>query len=191
MCGAPLGSGPHTHVVDLDERGVRCACRACALLFVQQGAARGRYRTVPDRVLADPGFSLGEAQWAELGVPVHLAFFFRNSRLGQWIAMYPSPAGATEAPLPQDAWARLAGASALAAEIQPDVEALLVYAPRGRTALESFLAPIDTCYELVARIRTTWRGFDGGEESRRSIEAFFQSLRQRARPLRRAPGTGG
>ena len=166
-------------MVDLEQRSVCCACRACALLFVQPGAARGRYRTVPDRVLIDPGFSLSEAQWTALGVPVRLAFFFRNSRLEQWVAMYPSPAGATEASLSQEAWSRIAATTPLATEAQPDVEALLLYAPRGR-AFECFLAPIDACYELVARIRTTWRGFDGGDTSRASIEDFFQSLRKRS-----------
>jgi hypothetical protein len=187
LCGAPIGE-PHRHVADLERRSVRCACATCARLFALQGAGGGRLRTVPDRVLEDPSFELSDAEWRALEIPVRLAFVFFSSAAERWIAMYPSPAGATESELPLDAWRRISARGRLAASAEPDVEALLVRGPRGGGPLQCLLAPIDACYELVGRIRRTWRGFDGGDEARREIDAFFEALRRRARTV---PGLAG
>ncbi|HEY3594055.1 MAG TPA: DUF5947 family protein, partial [Polyangiaceae bacterium] len=67
-------------------------------------------------------------------------------------------------------------------ELEPDVESLLV---RGRAegGFDCFLAPIDACYELVGRVRQTWRGFDGGEEARRAIDDFFGALRAKSEEI--------
>ncbi len=92
-------------MVDLQRRSIACACKACALLFTRPG---GRYRTVPDRVRHDPSAPLTDAEWAELQIPVGIAFFFFNSALGRVIASYPSPAGVTECELDLAAWDRLA-----------------------------------------------------------------------------------
>jgi hypothetical protein len=175
LCGVGVEPG-HAHIVDLEKRMLCCACRPCALLFDKPGAAGGRYRTVPDRVRHGP--CLPHAQWAALGVPVQLAFVFFNSRLQQFIGCYPSPGGAIEAEVPPDAWARLAHDFAI--EIEPDVEALLCFAPRGSAELESFLVPIDRCYELVAICRQHWKGFDGGDDVRRELDSFFARLRSAA-----------
>src|SRR5690606_13062507 len=133
------------HVVELESRRMLCACRPCALLFTEHGAGGGRYRTVPERVRVDPGFTL---EWERLGVPVGLAFFFFSSSLKQWVALYPSPAGATEAELPDGALESFSR-EPLALALEPDVEALLVRRPRGAQTTECFLAPIDACYALV------------------------------------------
>ena len=37
--------------------------------------------------------------------------------------------------------------------------------------------PIDACYELVGQLRTLWRGFDGGQEARDALDAFFDGVR--------------
>jgi hypothetical protein len=139
---------------------------------------------VPERVLVEPGFALGQAEWSELQIPVGLAFVFFSSAARRWVALYPSPAGAMESELPLDAWDALAARSALVAAAEPDVEALLVHGERGAATLECLLAPIDACYALVATVRRHWRGFDGGDGVRREIAAFVGGLRARARPLR-------
>lgn len=180
LCGAPAG-GEHRHVVDRDQRSLLCACRACALLF-ERGEG-GRYRTVPRRVLVEPGLSLTPARLAALGVPVQLAFVFFHSTLSRWVSLYPSPAGPTETVLDDGAMDELLAASTLVRALEPDVEALLVYGRRGGAALECYLAPIDDCYDLVGLVRTSWRGVGGGDEARRDIEAFFRGLRLRATPL--------
>ncbi|MBV9313343.1 MAG: hypothetical protein JO100_06245 [Pseudonocardia sp.] len=186
MCTKPIDPDQHSHVVHLEKRSLMCACRPCALLFVERGAARGRYRTVPDRYLRDPNFSMSEAQWDELQIPVRMAFFFHNSDLERPLAFYPSPAGATESLLPMDSWQAGIGASALAAEMEFDVEALLLRKVGDRT--ECVLVPIDACYELVGLVRTYWKGFDGGTEAWERINAFFAELAAKARDLPSSPG---
>lgn len=189
MCAEALGP-EHGHVVNLDSRRLMCSCRACYLLFTQEGAGHGSYRSVPDRYRVDPGFTLPEADWESLQVPVSLAFFFHNSSLGRVVAHYPSPAGATESLLDLAAWEAVAAASPLVAAMEPDVEALIVRrAQRGKGDAaagefdEAFLVPIDVCYELVGRVRMHWTGFAGGTEARVAIADFFDRLRARSRPL--------
>jgi hypothetical protein len=186
LCGASLAE-PHRHVVDLDQRNVCCACQPCALAFT--GAGTLRYRTVPDRVLTDPASNLTETEWTALEVPVRLAFFFFNSRLGRWVAFYPSPAGPTESQLSLAAFDALVARNPLAAAVEKDVEALLVYGGRSGP-FDCFLVPIVRCYELVGEVRRLWRGFDGGDEVRHAIESFFANLRAHSRRLS-APSRGG
>ena len=182
LCGEPLastsgaGSG-HAHLIDPENRSIACACTACALLFTRPG---GRYRTVPDRVCHDPRAPLTAAEWAELQIPVAIAFFFVNSALGRVVASYPSPAGATECELDLGAWDRLARAHPLLQALTPDVEAILVV--REPTA-ETFLLPIDTCYALAGALRVNWHGFDGGTEVRQILSAFLADLKRRAREV--------
>jgi len=182
LCGEPLastdgvGSG-HAHLIDPENRSIACACTACALLFTRPG---GRYRTVPDRVCHDPRAPLTAAEWAELQIPVAIAFFFVNSALGRVVASYPSPAGATECELDLGAWDRLARAHPLLQALTPDVEAILVV--REPTA-ETFLLPIDTCYALAGALRVNWHGFDGGTEVRQILSDFLADLRRRSREV--------
>jgi hypothetical protein len=202
MCGERVPER-HAHLVDTERRSIGCACTACGLLFTGPGR---RYRTVPDRVRNDPAAPLTGAEWAGLGIPVGIAFFFVNSALGHVVASYPSPAGVTECELDLAGWDRLAAAHPLLREVAPDVEAILVVAGSPRLAgaaagssgasgggagrVESFLIPIDECYSLAGALRLHWRGFDGGAEAQRILTDFLADIRQRARPLG-APGSPG
>ncbi|HET6611886.1 MAG TPA: DUF5947 family protein [Kofleriaceae bacterium] len=181
LCAAPVAEA-HRHAVDLGDQRLLCICHACALLFASPDIATGRYRSVPDRIVADPAFSMSEEMWSSLEIPVRFAFVFHSSRRGRWIAMYPSPAGATESQLELGAWAPIVDASPLIASVVPDVEALLVYGARAGEALTCMVVPIDICYELAAQVRRTWKGFSGGDAPT-EIEASLQKLRERARPL--------
>jgi Family of unknown function (DUF5947) len=199
MCGERVPER-HAHLVDAERRSIGCACTACALLFTRPG---GRYLTVPDRVRHDPDAPLTSAEWAELAIPVGIAFFFVNSALGHVVASYPSPVGVTECELDLAAWDRIAAAHPLLREVAPDVEAILVVAgsPRlaggappgaggGHGAVEAFLIPIDACYSLAGSLRLHWRGFDGGAEAQRILADYLAGIRQRARPLEPPdPGT--
>jgi hypothetical protein len=180
MCGEDI-TDEHSHVVNIESRSLLCTCRPCYLLFTREGAGRGNFRSVPERYLTDPSFQLSEARWEELQVPVAMAFFFYNSMLGRIVAQYPSPAGATESLLDLAAWDAIAAENPLAAALEPDVEALIVH--RGRDGDESYLVPIDACYELVGRVRLHWTGFDGGPEARADIAAFFEQVRARSEQL--------
>jgi hypothetical protein len=185
MCAADIGE-QHQHVVDLVGRGLMCTCRPCYLLFTAESAEL-RYRAVPDRYRSLPDFALFAGQWDELEIPVGLAFFFTNSVQGRTVAFYPGPAGATESELPLGAWDRIVDANPAIGSLAPDVEALIVRMPdRSRSAAEAHLVPIDRCYELVGLLRTAWRGFDGGQEARALLDAFFADLTARGAPDRRA-----
>jgi len=107
-----------------------------------------------------------------------MAFFFTNSKLGQTMAFYPSPAGATESLLSLEAWSDLLAATPTLADLLPDVEGLLVH--KGDSGFECFAIPIDACYELVGLVRMHWKGFDGGEEAWTAIHGYFDGLRERS-----------
>ena len=140
---------------------------------------------MPERYLRDPVRPLTAAEWAELDVPVGLAFFLYSSRRGQVCGFYPSPAGVTECTLDLAAWARLGQAHPLLSSLEDDVEAVLVN--RTEAGVECFLVPVDVCYELAGRMRMLWQGFDGGAEARQSIAEFLDSVRSRARDLAPEP----
>ncbi|MFD5750422.1 DUF5947 family protein [Streptomyces sp. NPDC127033] len=200
MCAAPAAT-EHQHVVNLESRRLMCCCRACYLLFTDDGAQL-RYRAVPDRYLGFDRLPLDARAWDALGIPVGLAFLFRNSAQDRTVAFYPGPAGATESELPLDAWAGLVAAAPELAVVRPDVEALLVRRtePPGRggekrdgdgdgQGTSCHVVPIDACYELAGRLRTLWRGFDGGQEAHAAMDAFFDRVRARSRPARMEPAT--
>jgi Family of unknown function (DUF5947) len=179
LCAGPLEE-PHGHVVDTADRRLLCACYACTLLFAAPGAARGRFKIVPKRYAAVPAPLFSDAQWDALGIPIGLAFFFESSRANHIIAFYPGPAGATESLLPLDAWEALREREPLIASLQPDVEAALVYRPKNDGRAQSYVVPIDVCYELVGLVRTKWNGIHGGDDVHRAIDEFFARIAQRA-----------
>jgi hypothetical protein len=179
MCGVELAA-EHGHVIDLDSRRMMCTCRPCYLLFTHPGAAQGKFRSVPQRYVCISDLTIGDAQWDGLDIPVGIAFFLRNSRAGRVQAFYPSPAGATESGLPIEQWDEMVNANPVLGTLEPDVEALLLSRRRGRAEVESWIVPVDACYELVGRIRQHWKGFEGGEDAWLEIDAFFAGLPARA-----------
>jgi hypothetical protein len=181
LCAVPLAAR-HGHVVALDQRALRCACRPCYLLFTPDGAGRGRFRAVPERYLHDPVRPLTDADLDELRIPVSTVFFFDNSDLGRTVACYPSPAGATECLLDLGSWDRLRRTYPLLAAPAPDVEA--VFVTRTGTGPEAFVVPIDACYALVGEVRMGWRGIDGGSAVHGALAGFVADLRRRSRSLR-------
>ena len=193
MCSEPIRD-EHQHVVNVAGRQLMCVCRACYLLFTDNDADM-RYRAVPDRYLAFDGFALDRRAWEALQIPVGVAFFFTNSALERTVAFYPGPAGATESQLDMDAWNAIRGADSRVGLLVDDVEALLVRVPEARTGSadaescepQTYLVPIDACYEFVGRLRMLWRGFDGGQEARAFIDSFFSDIQARAKNT--PPGT--
>jgi hypothetical protein len=188
LCSRPIPP-QHSHVVHVERRNLLCACRPCYLLFTAQGAAGGKYRAVPERYLDLGDRVLAPSQWDRLQVPVDLAFFFFNSSLGRTVAFYPSPAGATESLLPLETWEEIVRANPRVAALTPDVEALLVW--RRPEGWDSYVVPIDACYELVGIVRRHWRGFHGGEEAWNAIAAFFAALSARSEPVRSEAASSG
>ncbi len=177
LCTTPIGDA-HRHVVEVGTRAILCACRACAILFTSRDKG-ARYRTVPDRIRIDAKFALPPAR---LGIPVGVAFCFRDSAKQQLVACYPGPAGIVDSELPPESWDALAAATPLANLLEPDVEALLVHSQRGGWRLACYLVPITAAYELAGRLRKSWSGFTGGEPADRELAAFFAELDGRGVP---------
>ncbi len=183
LCSAAIPAD-HRHMLDLESRELMCCCQACKVLFDRGAAGGGHYRLVPDRRLRLDGFELGDAGWEELRIPVDMAFFFNDTRRERVMAFYPSPMGATESLLELRSWTELERDNPILAELEPDVEALLVNRARG--ARSHWIVPIDDCYELVGLIRTRWKGLTGGKEVWAEIERFYERLERRARPAANA-----
>ena len=177
MCSLEL-TADHPHLLEVVHRRLICVCGACAVLFSGQGLTK--YKRVPQRICLLRDFSMTAAQWESLLIPINMAFFFRSSVESRVIAMYPSPAGATESLLPMDAWSDLESQNPQLRQMESDVEALLVNRvgeARGVQPSEYYVLPIDECYKLVGLIRTHWRGFSGGTEVWQEIGKFFARLR--------------
>lgn len=180
MCSAELRS-EHSHLIELTQRRLHCACDACAMLF--SGQAGTKYKRVPRDVRLLANFKMTDAEWDGLLIPINLAFFFLNSIDSRVSTLYPSPAGATESLLPLEAWSSIVEANSELNLLEPDVEALLVNRvgqARGSVPAEYYIVPIDECYKLVGLIRIHWRGLSGGTEVWQEIGAFFTELRARA-----------
>jgi hypothetical protein len=184
MCGESVPAA-HNHVASISERRLLCACRACFLLFTRPGAGARRLRAVPERYQILSSFAFSDAQWDELAIPVDLVFLFHQSDPDDPaaptapVACYPSPAGATESQLDLGAWLEISAANPEFADVEADVEAILVRR-RGSGGFTCLIVPIDACYHLVGLVRQHWSGFQGGEEVWARIDAYFADLERRA-----------
>jgi hypothetical protein len=174
LCSTDLAA-EHEHLVDLASRQLTCACQACAILF--SGKANAKYRRVPRRIRYLRNFQLTDSQWDSLLIPIGMAFFFQSSAAGKVVALYPSPAGATESLLDFESWDEIRRNNPVLLELEPDTEALLVN--RVRSAEEYYLLPIDECYKLVGLIRTNWHGLSGGTPMWDAIGKFFAELKEK------------
>jgi hypothetical protein len=172
FCSVPLEAG-HRHLLEIAKRKIICSCNGCALRFDN---VIGRYKLVPRDTRRLDHFQISDVTWAALSLPIELAFFFHSTAAAKIVAMYPSPAGATESLLPLANWEALVVDNPVLSQMQPDVETLLVN--RLRNAREYFIAPIDVAFELVGLIRLHWRGFSGGDHVWQELDRFFSRLRQ-------------
>ena len=177
MCGAPVADA-HQHVVNVGNRSLLCACRPCYLLFTHDDAdARlpGGARPLP--VLPGPRCAgVGGARAAgrhRLPVP----------------QLRPGPGGRV---LPRSgrrdrvrAAARRVGRAS-----SPRPRG---WRPSSPTSRRSWCAPPASgsrrswCRSTSAtswsgHLRTLWRGFDGGQDVRRRLDEFFDTVRSRSRP---------
>jgi hypothetical protein len=175
LCAAPLADGrPHRHLLQTADGSVSCACRACAVLFDHDAAARSGYRLLPEDRRRLDGCRIDDSVWAGLGIPVALAFFTRSAESGEITAAYPSPLGALRSAVPADSWREVERCHPGLPGGVSEVTALLVH--RGDGAGEHWLLPLDDCYRLVAVVRAHWKGLGGGPEVWQRVEDFFREL---------------
>jgi Family of unknown function (DUF5947) len=170
----------HSHLIEVAQRKILCTCEACAILFSGQGV---KFKRVPRRVRSLPSFNLSEAEWNGLMIPINMAFFFKSSLENRVVALYPSPAGATESLLALESWNEIVARNPILNEMESDVEGLLVNRlgySRGYSAAEYYMLPIDECYKLVGLIRMHWKGLSGGTDVWRELGEFFSSLKSRS-----------
>jgi hypothetical protein len=180
LCSVAVAEG-HPHLLEVKTRRLYCACSACAILF--SGNGTHRYKRVPQQSRYLAGFRLNDAQWESLTIPINMAFFFESSPQSRVVALYPSPAGATESLLPVEAWCEILDENPELRRMEADVEALLVNRlgpSRGFPEHEYYMLPIDECFRLVGLIRAHWRGLSGGTEMWSEIEKFFAGLKLRS-----------
>jgi hypothetical protein len=178
LCGTGIQS-KHNHLLQLSERRILCVCASCWA----EGAADPEMRPTGNRALWLEGFELPGDLWARLEIPIGLAFFLRSTGTGGVVALYPSPAGATESELDLKAWDELCEANPVLETLEADTEALIVN--RISDPPQFAVAPIDQCYALVGAIKASWEGISGGDAVERAVPRFFDELRERARVIAR------
>ncbi|HEY5317395.1 MAG TPA: DUF5947 family protein, partial [Solirubrobacteraceae bacterium] len=160
-------------MLNIEERRIVCTCESCWAL--RSGDAE--YRPVGSRIVWLPELDMPDDVWAGFQIPIGLAFFMYSTTSECVVAMYPSPAGATESELHFDTWNRLVERNP-ELKLDPDIEGLItnrlaeppVYA----------IAPIDRCYELTGAIKANWDGISGGTGVDEAVARFFEDLQAKA-----------
>lgn len=170
LCAAMLGP-IHRHMLEPASRRILCACESCI-----RAAAGGRFRAIVPRTIALEDFTLSDDVWNALQIPIGLAFLLESGEERRPLAVYPSPAGAVESVMSDEAWGALAKANPMLLDMTPDVEALLV--DRVGEARRYFLVSIDRCYALTGLIRARWEGLSGGSAVWAEVERFFVALKE-------------
>jgi hypothetical protein len=119
-------------------------------------------------------FDLSDEVWAGFGIPIGLTFLMRSSVSGGVVALYPSPAGATESELDLGAWDSLCAANPILDRLEPDAEALVVdrTSPRHVYAI----VPVDQAYKLVGLVKERWEGISGGRGVQEAVAEYFEAL---------------
>jgi hypothetical protein len=158
-------------MLNLYERQIVCVCESCWALR----SGDPEFRPTGSRTLWLEDFELPEELWAQFRIPIGLAFFMHSTVTNCVVAMYPSPAGATESELHFETWSRLVAMNPVLRDLEPDAEALIVNRTAEPPAFA--IAPIDRCYMLVGLIKASWEGISGGAGVEQAIAAYFDDLR--------------
>jgi hypothetical protein len=164
----------HRHMLNIEERRIVCTCESCWAL--RSGDAE--FRPVGSRTVWLPDLDMPDDVWAGFQIPIGLAFFMYSTTSECVVAMYPSPAGATESELHFDTWNRLVELYP-ELRLEADIEGLI--ANRLAEPPVYAIAPIDRCYELTGAIKANWSGISGGEGVEEAVARFFDDLRAKAR----------
>jgi Family of unknown function (DUF5947) len=170
LCNTTVPSD-HRHMLNLYERQIVCVCESCWALR----SGDPEFRPTGSRTLWLEDFVLPDELWAQFRIPIGLAFFMHSTVTNCVVAMYPSPAGATESELHFETWSRLVEMNPVLRDLEPDAEALIVNRTAAPPAFA--IAPIDRCYMLVGLIKASWEGISGGAGVEQAIARYFDELR--------------
>jgi Family of unknown function (DUF5947) len=173
LCGMVIPED-HRHLLALVERRIICSCEACWGMR----SGEGDYRPVGTRTMWLPDLDIPDELWAGFQIPIGLAFFMHSTVTDCVVAMYPSPAGATESELHFESWAQMCRLNPVLGGLDSDIEGLIVN--RLSDPPVYAIAPIDRCYELTGAIKATWEGISGGTGVDHAVTRFFADLRARA-----------
>jgi hypothetical protein len=168
LCSTTI-PGDHRHMLNIEERRIVCTCESCWAL--RSGDAE--YRPVGSRTVWLPDLHMPDDVWAGFQIPIGLAFFMYSTTSECVVAMYPSPAGATESELHFDTWNRLMELNP-GFKLDADIEGLI--ANRMVDPPMYAIAPIDRCYELTGAIKASWSGISGGPGVDEAVARFFTDL---------------
>jgi len=173
ICGNSVADD-HRHLLELNERRILCACEPC----IAMKAGLDSYCPVGTRILWLDDFQFSDELWAAFQLPVGLAFFLRSTGTNTVVALYPSPAGATECELHLESWQKLVELNPILNDLEADGEALVVNRMSGEH--QHAIVPIDECYRLVGLIKSTWEGISGGDAISNAVPKFFTYVRHKA-----------
>jgi len=175
LCGIGIADD-HRHLLHLTERRIVCSCESCWAMR----AGEGDYRPTGNRTLWLPDLDVPDDLWASFQIPIGLAFFMDSTVTACVVALYPSPAGATESELHFESWSRMRALNPVLEALEPDIEGLVVNRLSDPPAYA--IAPIDRCYELTGTIKAHWEGISGGSAVETAVARFFSGLRAKAVP---------
>ncbi len=173
LCGLTIPED-HRHLLDLAGRRIVCSCEACWAMR----SGEGDYRPTGNRTLWLAELDIPDDLWAGFQIPIGLAFFMQSTVTNCVVAMYPSPAGATESELHFESWSRMCELNPVLSNLEPDIEGLIVN--RLSEPPMYVIAPIDRCYELTGAIKATWEGISGGSGVDHAVTRFFERLQAEA-----------
>ncbi len=145
-------------------------------MAIKSGLAN--YAPVGVRTLWLDDFVFPDMLWASFQLPIGLAFFMRSTGTNSVVALYPSPAGATECELHLESWDKLVELNPILKDLEADAEALVVN--RISQTPQQAIVPIDECYRLVGLIKSTWQGISGGSAIEDAVPKFFEYVRHNA-----------
>jgi hypothetical protein len=173
VCGVTIAAD-HRHLLHLTERRIVCACEACWAMR----SGEGDYRPTGNRTVWLPDLDIPDDLWAGFQIPIGLAFFMSSTVTGCVVAMYPSPAGATESELHFESWSRMTELNPVLQDLEPDIEGLIIN--RLSSPRMYVIAPIDRCYALTGAVKVSWEGISGGTGVEGAITRFFEDLHAEA-----------
>ena len=173
ICGSKISEN-HRHLLDLGERRILCTCEPC----VAMRSGVENYRPVGTRTVWLDDIDFPDELWSAFQLPIGLAFFMRSSGTNSVVALYPSPAGATESELHLESWQALVARNPILQQLEADGEAFVVN--RMADPPEHAIVPIDECYRLVGLIKANWTGISGGSAISDAVPLFFNHIRRKA-----------